>query len=300
MECFLDDLIELEGNGSEELIKRVILKNINTHVTSEQIISFSRKSGREIKEKLKGAININGAGGTGFIKPNLSSLVALYIGLSIDRIIVKTGSGFSTGIWGSSNFFNKLGLMDCRKREYIYQKYGFAYYDYLEVSPWKRYKDLLRNNKYLNKLFRKIIFFDYRPSYYFLGVNSPLCYEGLKKLRLENMPSNKLITFYSVVNSMIVDELMSGQVYVDNKLVLNEDSEGIIWNRSDIKKLQKVNMELLVGTSDDYWKKCLKLSYSIIVMNLCLASEMYEACEMFDKVYKDKKVMKMLKEINVL
>ena len=290
------DLIELIEQKEDAQINRVIQLNLGTEVTKQQLLTFSRLSNYKVKTKLRGAININGSGGTKFAKPNLSSLTALYLGLSTNKTIIKTGSRAVTGLCGSTDFFYETGLMNEQNREYIFDKYGFAYYDYLEVSPWKRYKELLRNNSFLKELFQQIVFFDYTTSVYFLGIGDPRFHDSLKKLCLENKPEKGLVTFYSVIKQKYIDELLPGKIYINNKLYMDikEEKCSCKMNRQQVLK---INRNLLYGNEEGYWKLCLKLSYCIIAIQIGITDELGEAEEMFEKAYQNKIVAKILKEI---
>lgn len=293
---FLDDLVDLIDNGKDDLIDSIIENNLESYIELEDVIAFSRVSGAPMKKNLRGAININGSGGSGYIKPNLSSIAALYLGLTTDHVIVKTGSSSFSGIYGSTEFFMELGFLDAYKRDYILGKYGFAYYDYLEVSPWKKYKQKLRKNKSLDDIFWKVVFLDYKASYYFLGISNPKYYEGMRKLQIENSPG-KLVAFYSVINNTIVDELLDSDIYINNKLYMKGKGKCESIGRGEIERLKRINKELIMGINTGFWRESLKITYSVIACRVGIVTNIDEGKEMFEKCYSDKIVMKVLKEI---
>lgn len=291
---FLIRLFELIETGEDNRILQLIEENKKTSISIDDIIAFSRESGCLIKEQLHGSVNINGSGGSGIIKPNLSSVTAMYVACVSDVRVVKTGSCAYTGKWGSTDFFRELGLLNSENRKRVLEKYGFAYYDYLEVSPWKRYKKAMYSNTDLNALFWKVVFFDYPASTYFLGISVPRYHASLNQLWLENRPEN-LITFYTATTDRVIDEITPGKVFLQTEKFI--DIPGNIPVLSNSNELRSINYKLINGEEEGVWKDCVSECCSIVLLKLHVTSSLEEGKELFDKAWKDRMLLKMLKEV---
>lgn len=293
---FLEQLSNAIDNKNEDMAFELIKSNTGTYVTLDDIITFSQKFDKNIKRRLQGSVNINGSGGSGIIKPNLSSITAMYIACISNIRIAKTGSVACTGKWGSSDFFKELGLLNERNREYVWDKYGFAYYDYLEVSPWKKYKSALSQNTYLGDIFKKVVFFEYPTSYYFLGISLPRYHDSLLRLELVNRP-DKLVTFYTESVNGIIDEFAAGSIFVQKKKMLQ--TLGILPSLNSTSDIKAINRDLVLGEGNTIWKECLENGCAIILKELGVVSSLDEGKDLFCKAWKDKVILNILKEIEL-
>ena len=106
-------------------------------------------------------ININGSGGSKIPKLNLSSIACIYTAAITNMKVVKTGSIANTSLVGSSDLFDKLGLLHAHNKLKGLDMFNFAYYDFLQITAWKRYRDILTLNDSLKHYINNGVFFDY-------------------------------------------------------------------------------------------------------------------------------------------
>lgn len=296
MNRFFDNIKECilrnETGRLVELIGRTPMLGID----EKEIVDFLRTFGEHNKKNAEGAININGSGGTGFYKPNISSIAAMYISQGVSTPVIKTGSGAYSGIYGSSDFFRDLGLLDDSKRSQMLNHYGFAYYDYLEMSPWKRYKKILFEQKDFKNVFEKTVFFDYKASTYFLGISNARYHWSLNNnVNLDNEP-DELFTYYSKVENSVIDEVYPGGTLYVNGEDFQVDNYGFgkVPIIKSIQDITKINTLLLMGEEIGFWKESLANTCALAFFSLKIVNSFEEGKELFEQLYKDCVVKKML------
>lgn len=298
MDNFWDEVYDLVGKKDPYALKLLIEKNRDTHFQAEDTILFSRRFASERKLELKGSININGSGGSHIRKPNLSSIAAMYLATITKRNVVKTGSVASTGIYGSSDFFHQLGLTSREQQERCLKKYHFAYIDFLELSPWKQYKPILRINSDLDRIFYQIVYFDYPASEYFLGISKPYFHDSLaNKLTIENAPE-KLITYYTETPNGIVDKMMPGKLYTDGQFLCQVGPANVVPEIVSREEIYRINRALLHGEYQEYWTDALTLNCSFMLWKLGFASTMNEGAELCRKAFQDRALDPLLNELD--
>ncbi len=281
----------LQNNQSR--IEFLTSQYADTCITETDILDFSRSFCSDLKNRLRGSININGSGGSHVAKPNISSIAAMYLARMSERRVVKTGSGAYSGLFGSSDFFQELGLLTPAKRDACLERYHFAYFDYLEISPWKRFKPIMFGNQDLNYLFFKIVFFDYESDTYFLGISDPAYHSAMAKhLFLENQPHH-LITYYTELNELRLDEAAPGRLFVQNSLI-RETKVNAVPILSSLSELKAVNHRLLTGTENGYWRDSLALTCALCLLKLGEAESLDDGLNHFDEAYRTQILKPML------
>lgn len=293
MNEYLEKVREAILKKDKALVERLTAQYADAEVTPQEIVEFSRSFGTGLKAELRGSININGAGGSHIPKPNITSIAAMYLAAITGLRVVKTGSGAYSGLWGSSDFFRELGMLDPEKRNNCLQRYGFAYYDYLEISAWKEYKPIMLKNRALSRVFWEIVFFDYEADMYFLGISNPFSHTALaERLTLENRP-RRMITYYTKTEQGCLDEAAPGQLFVDNRLFYQTDS-GAVPPLQDLRELRTINRRLLAGQETGYWKECLKITCALCLLQLGRVSCMEEGMQSFERAYREKALKPLL------
>lgn len=281
---------DLNENDKTTALTKLLDSNINTPVPLEDFVEFTRLFSSKKKANISGCININGTGASGMKKPNLSSIAALYLSQLSEIPVVKTGSVYNTGISGSSDFFADIGYFLSNNRERIFRKYGFMYYDFLELSPWKRYHHIFIKNKAISEIYSKVVFFDYNAGLFLLGVSNPSYYSSLlQNYFLENRPQH-LVTFYTIVQGGIVDEIMPGDVYVDNRLFCKKIQSLNYQQINSREDARQINSKLLTGEETGYWKTALSMTCAYSLIEIGKACSMEEGEQMFEKAYKDRAI----------
>ena len=286
-ECVLDDNVDK--------LKDVIRNSSAIGIEDDVIVVFLKKFGNDNKLLAEGAININGSGGSGYYKPNISSIAGMYISQLTDVPVVKTGSVAYSGIYGSSNFFRDIGLLNPQKRRQMFEKYGFAYYDYLEMSPWKKYKKILFEHPDFKRVFDKTVFFDYKASTYFLGITNRRYHWGLNDyLDVDNKPDD-LVTYCTETERGIIDEAFpKGIIYLNDKQFQVCKTDYIMPLLKDVQSIKRVNEALLCGEEGGFWKEALVNTCALAFVSLNLVRSFDEGREAFEKIYRERVVKKML------
>lgn len=282
---------------SDEKDKIITLweNNKETYISLEDFYQFIERFSISQRNMVSNCININGTGASPCLLPNLSSLTALYASQISKQNFVKTGSGANTGIHGSSDFFRDIGLLNLDSQS-ILDEYHFLYYDYLILSPWKKYKPVMAQNKYLGDYFKQVFFFDYPSKYYFLGLNSVHFYDSFTRgWELYNRPEH-LVIYYTNQNDKIYDEVYSGVVHVDNKPYFTLPDHN---NKTPVSAstIHKINAGLVDGSEDSDWKMYLGYSVALVLEQMNHVQSIDEGYELFEKCYRDKVVKKMITKI---
>lgn len=284
------------SDDTEKLIK--LINNTTTiGLDDDTIINYLRKFGVENKTLADGAININGSGGSGYFKPNISSIAGMYISQLSEIPVVKTGSVAYSGIYGSSDFFNDLGLLNPKKREEVFSKFGFAYYDYLEMSPWKKYKKILFGHPDFKRVFDRTVFLDYKASTYFLGIANKKYHWGLNyHLCVDNKP-DFLVTYCTETEKGIIDEAIpKGTIFVNDNEFQVCDSDYEMPILEDVQSIKRVNNLLLSGEEEGFWKEALANTCALVFNSIGAVNSFEEGKEEFEKMYRDCVVKNILKQ----
>ena len=291
---FLEDVKSLIDNDQKDKLIRFICNNKNKELTSYEWKEFTKSFYDH--DVLKDAININGMGGCGIIKPNLSSVASMYVAIISEQKVVKTGSVSRRGVFGSTDFFYSIGLMDKNIRKAFFEKYNFLYLDYLEINPWKKYKKELALNFCIKKILENTLFLEYEANFLFLGLSDIEYYKRLNCKDIVNKPRN-IHTYYSKIDDLIIDEIIPGKIFVDQVLFYEIESGGIPPIVSP-KEVMRIDNDLLCGKcNDEFWKKALFYTVSILLFKLNYREDFLEIMEIVKDTYNSGKVFKALESV---
>ena len=175
-------------DNSVDSLYQLIEDHKNEEVSDAEFEQFTDMFAAKEKEWLQGCINIHGMGGTGTGKANLTSIACLYLSVISDLPIAKTGSTKNTGVFGSTDLFDALKFTKIADKKSMLEEYGFVYFDYLELSPWKQYKPLLKKNRFIADILDRYHFFEYNIGTLGLGISSQSTYSDyLARKREWNM-----------------------------------------------------------------------------------------------------------------
>ena len=263
----------------------LVEQNTNTEISPTQFEAFTQMFAKEEKEWINGSVNIHGMGGSGIPKVNITSLACLYLSAITDLPIIKTGSRKNTSVMGSTDFFEDIGFMNIRDRKSVFNEYGFVYFDYLELSPWKAYKGTLRLNNDISVILNNYHFFEYKIGTLGLGVSSKKIYSHF--LSQCHFPApDRIFTYCSEVNGMLLDEISpSGYEYPFTKTLTS-------------REISELNHSLAYGDdTESYWYHALRESVATFAVELNAAECCEDGGEKFDKAYTDRYVAKMLKKV---
>ena len=228
-------------------------------------------------------ININGSGGSKIPKLNLSSIACIYTAAITNMKVVKTGSIANTSLVGSSDLFDKLGLLHAHNKLKGLDMFNFAYYDFLQITAWKRYRDILTLNDSLKHYINNGVFFDYSASTYIMGVALSHYYDVLSKNKQYN-PPRKLVTYYTKTELGIIDEITQGDVFLDGDYIFTIDGE--LYMPRDKKEAIDEDVRLIYGLSNNKSSiDSTRFTTALILHVLCNCS-LDEGVKLFNNAYK--------------
>lgn len=163
-------------------------------------------------------IVFSGSGGTGCNKPNYTSLTAIYFAAA-GHDVLKFGSRKVNGIFGSTDFFEQLGLSNLHFRS------GgcFRYYDVNEAQRWHRYRNLLSLNRSFEKYFSTTIFNPIPVSVKLAFVAGRDCARAYGGMRQSRTPDRTYV-ICSEGSGGIPDEAGSGSVFADGMFLCRWDN----------------------------------------------------------------------------
>lgn len=236
-------------------------------------------------KELEQCININGSGGSLIPKLNLTSIACLYIAAITKLKIAKTGSVKNTSMVGSSDFFRSLGLLSAHNKLNGLHKYGFCYYDHIELAPWKLYKELLSQNKSLNEYIQNGVFFEYSANVYGIGISKSNYIEKLEYGKIYNKPQT-IFYYYTNTAYGMIDEIMQGDVYVNDNYLLS--IKGDIYIPKKSSEIINEGIKLIYGVSNN--KSAIEsLRYTVaIILNILSNCSIDEGIKLFNTAFKRK------------
>ena len=264
-------------------------------VSISDFFSFADLFSEETKKRIRGAINIHGMGGTGIPKINLTSIASLYLSTICNRHIVKTGSRKNKSVMGSTDFFEKLGILHIKEKEKVLDEFGFAYYDYLELSPWKMYKGILSKNDNIKDILERTHFFDYEMGILGVGISSDKAYRDFLH-KVHYCSPKEMFHFYTIVDNKRIDEILPGNIYLDD--ILFKGKLIPLPLLSSAHQAYDISLKLIEGdVIDDYWYKALRVSVAVLLYRLHTTNSLEDGEELFEKAYRDKLVQKKIEKI---
>ena len=281
--------------SQEDQVRRLWLENSSEYIKEEEFFRFVDSFGKEEKAFIEGAVNINGTGASPCPFPNLSSLAALYASQISEKNFVKTGSGANTGVHGSSDFFRDIGLINLHSQT-ILDEFHFLYFDYLTLSPWKKYKAHLSQNESMKKIFEEYFFLDYTAADYFIGINGLEWYDKFTvNMKLYNAPKN-LYLYYTEKDGKLYDEIYEGTIYLNGKEYCSLERIGEP-KAITASNIVSVNKSLLEGGEEGIWKQCLGYTVAMVLCQIKTANSLEEGLELFEKYYREKRLCRTLERI---
>lgn len=272
---FLGELSTYIAKHETEKVLRLVMDNQNTDVSDIAINAMFCALSPVSKEHCD--IHLSGMGGSGVVKPNLTTLTAFYLSkCGID--VIKTGSKKRTGTNGSTEFMQEMrNLYPSR-----FANVPFRYYDVQESAPWLEYRTLLCLNHSFERFFRLNIYDEVHSKCKYVGIRSP----DFRKDRLSKahtIDSTNEHTFCTRINNRWIDEIVCGEVHFDEKIIIQEN-DFFPLSESDVVE---VNRRLFLGDDHaSFWYNSLKLSISLILQDYYNYSiTKYKAQELFLSAY---------------
>lgn len=283
-------------NNKADSLEKLMKKNRYTQISQKDFFDFIFSFNKKLQKRLVRCININGSGGSGIVKLNLTSLASIYVA-AISRLdVVKTGSRANTGLCGSTDFFEAIGLLNVKKKLKAINRYHFAYFDYLELSPWKKYKDLLKINKTIELFLDNIVFFEYQAALHGLGLSNPEYLQKMCRIQTLRFPQN-IFTFYTKLQGdKYIDEVCAGEVFLNDKFVTAIMSENYFpTTKSEI--LQE-DIKLLNGcTTNTEAYTSLKYSVAIYLLGMKFVDKIESSIHLFEEAYSNKLAYHLVENI---
>lgn len=282
----LTNAFEAIRDGNPAALEQLMEQGAHTPVTPREFEAFTQRFAPEEKQWLRGQVNIHGMGGSGLPKVNLTSIACLYLAAGWKIPIVKTGSRKNTGVMGSTDFFEELGILHAPDKKRLLEEFGFAYFDFLTLSPWKAYKPILRKNADIDKLLGEYHFFEYEIGVLGLGVSSGELYDRF--LSQTHFPKpGRIFTYFSRTEEGLMDEILPAAPPPRRLLTRQEVS--------------RMDHALTFGRdADAFWLSALRESVALFARELGAVTCLEEGRERFDKLYAHRAVATMLAQMQNL
>lgn len=288
---FLEKTKELILADKRKELCEFFYKHAKVKVSKSDFFKFVESLHPKYMDKLKGAININGMGGSQIPKLNISSLLCLYIAAMTQRNVVKTGSSSRSSLNGSSDFFEQIGLLNMKNKIQMLQKHHFCYFDHTQLAPWKKYKKELSCHQGIKKILENCIFFEYPESVYGLGLSDKKQKNILN--RKAYFQPVTIFTFYTNTTHGILDEIAQGDVFLNNDFLCH--IPGKIYIPANPSDLQSENLKLLRGTSNNVSAiNSLKYSVAIVLYALSYVSSLNDGLVLFENAYERKSAFQLI------
>lgn len=271
-------------------IQELIGNNSNTFISNKEITTFLENCRKVSSNRYSQYYCITGSGGSKVKKPNITSIAFLYIA-SMGIPIIKTGSRAMTGTYGSSDLFEELNLCN---REISSKKYKLAYFDVFDTIKWLNYKKELSKNEYFNKYFCNTEIHEFKVKSKMTMQIDEGKYEDFLNLRNINKP-DKLFVVYSSYKNKILDEVMPGKIKINNDLFFSFEENLEFY---EIENIRKIDYDFIEGKKvSDFWYETLKLTIAIFLLVNNFTTSINEGCSLFEEKFKNKSVIKMLRDI---
>ena len=297
MNTFFQNICRCIWEENQSELENLLFDSRNVIFSDEECYEMIDSFSAEIRKTVQGCVNICGTGGSRIAKPNISSIASLYLAVIGEVPVVKSGSKSNTGLFGSSDFFNRLGILGYLDKGLFLKKYNWGYCDYLELSPWKRYKPILKSNDCFADFFKRHIVFDYTASRFLLGISNPEYHNAIPQHIRHHCPQ-QLDTFYTVTQVGVLDEIAPGRVFLNGEYLF--ETKAIPFNEmKSAEEIMQINDSLLRGNCRDaFWKQTLlqtvALSAAILCSNLNRFDNYYADAE---RLYNSGEISRILLEM---
>jgi|GEM_PF-5303108 len=270
----------LLNNSSKEVINEIVkIKDVFLH--NDEITNFFEELAPKDID-YSNYYTLTGSGGSNIIKPNITSITALYLSV-LDIPILKIGSRKRTGCFGSTDFFN---LLDCSKLN------KFSYIDSDLMLPQLFYRNILSLNNSFKNYYEKNVDHIVSTKGKMVGISN----QNRSNLYLNKNhihKPRKLIVFYSKNKDITIDEIIPGSVYINDIKYADIPFE----NLSSISKndINLLNYQLLCGTcKNTFWLNSLRYSFAIFLYEFNFETSLDSSINTFNKIYYSKKIKSIL------
>lgn len=292
---------QLLTSKSEFDIKKISESIVCSDFDTTHFIETFQSCNENLNLNHYNSVSISGSGGSGIRKPNIGSISSLYISSLKIVSVVKIGSCAKTSLSGSTDLFTSIGFRDDKIKKNALDKYNFAYYDIDSISPWKKFVNFLSLNPAFYNMIQTHIFNEIKFKVKLTGVLSQSMYDDYSKRKHINK-SDKLITYWSKLNSKGIDEIMQqNTVFACNNDIQKIDF-GNIRKENNVKNFidcNRVNMQLINGEdTTSIWYESLKYTVAFSLVEIEIADSIEHGVEIFDEIYTDKNVKRMLNDLH--
>lgn len=225
----------------------------------------------------------SGSGGTGRKKPNYTSLTAVYFAAA-GHDVLKFGSRKVKGVFGSTDFFEQLGLSELHFRG------GgcLRYYDVNEAQHWYRYRNLLSLNRSFGEFFSTTVFNPIPVSVklaFVAGQERARTYSGMRQYRAPG----RTHVICSDGDGGIPDEAGSGSVFADGTFLCR-------WDNAEVpimltpQEAFEADMRLLTGLDETAMSQYLinNMTVSLALLDCVSLAAAQEECSRW---YRDRIVL---------
>ncbi|MCL2155491.1 MAG: hypothetical protein FWH53_07605 [Leptospirales bacterium] len=228
--------------------------------------------------------SISGSGGSTISKPNLTSILSLYLSCLPNVNIVKTGSKSKRNGKGSSDFFSDIEITFSKNDLSFINEINFIYLDIDEISPWKNNAELVKMNK---SVYRHFSYYSYNEIKTKTKIHGTI-YPTVKRKIIN--PSDNMYQVYSVCDNARIDEITCGICYLDGKVVQNSNYKYL----PERINIDETNNMLLYNPDDSFWGCSLKRYFSFACQLFGLSIDERETIELFEVIVKNKLIKKKI------
>lgn len=260
--------------------------NTDLVISRQEWYEFVDSFAATLKAEIKHCINMCGSGASRIIKPNISSVASIYLSALTGVDFMKSGSVANTGVFGSSDFFEKIGVLGYRNKSEILRKFHWGYCDHFELSPWKKYKKVFKTNSSLCNIIENTVFHDYASDVLYLGISDPSYAQKLPEYINYSAPGI-VKCLYSHHTFGYIDEVTAGEVFFDGRRVCGDLGVEctVLTGAEDVFN---IDMQLLNGNCNDrFWCESLLRTVAVILVDLGRASDFEKGLSLACKAYEN-------------
>lgn len=232
--------------------------------------------------------SISGSGGSGIIKPNISTIACLYLSQFKDIKVIKIGSKAKSSASGSTDCiqYNKIYVSTIEQLNN--SNNGFIYFDVDSISPWKKYCSIWALNKSLKDIIDGYVFNEIKYKGKLTGIRSYEMINDYLNRKHINKP-DILYAYQGKINEKYIDEFVPGMnsIYGINhqseEIYINDHVKYVKLSKSDVFS---INKKLILGILDEgYWYESLKYTVAIALYKFKKVESLAEGIDAFKKIY---------------
>ena len=254
----------------------------DTHISDDEIICFINRNTLKF-DNWERAVLLTGSGGSGILKPRLTTLVSIYLSCVEDIKVIKI-SGSSKNGYGSLDFLNDL--LGNKKISMKQQANGNLIFVNSTEHGLRSYFDMAKINPSIDSFLQRYSFDETIGQLKIHGVLGEIAAQHA--LQKEALASNmKTVCIWSNLRNVPVDEVTAERSFDSDGTVIESIMEyKRVWQINDIKEARKVSRQLFEGRSDNiFWETSLRQAF---VHYLGLIDEHSDPNALFDEIKKDK------------